>query len=141
MDRRNFVRLGVAGGIAAMFSPALATAATQSSGASGKMAGGVFYTRANPGRWSKKISGHLPVIETAQDKIQVVTGHAMKGYEHYITKHMLLDSNFSFLDEFMFDPTKHKAAKSEFSTKNYSGKIYVLSHCNKHDTWMNTIEI
>ena len=141
MDRRNFIRLGVAGGVATLFSPSLANTTKATGGAPSLMAGGIFYTQANPGRWGKKVSGHLPVIEKGKDKIQVITGHVMQAHEHYITKHTLLDRDFNFLDEFLFDPTKHKSAKSEFATQKYSGKIYVLSHCNKHDTWMNEIEL
>jgi superoxide reductase len=81
------------------------------------------------------------MIELGAGKIQVVTGHVMKGHEHYITKHTLLDRNFKFLSEFMFDPMKHKSPKSEFAVNNYTGKVYVLSHCNKHDTWMNSVEL
>ncbi len=141
MDRRNFVRLGVAGGVAALFAPAVATAGKSSSALSSKMAGGIYYTEANPGRWGKKISGHLPMIEKGSGKIQVVTGHEMNPHAHYITKHMLLDSDFKFLTEVMFDPTKDKAPKSEFDTSKYNGTLYVVSHCNKHDAWINSITL
>jgi len=141
MDRRNFVRLGVAGGVAALFAPTVATAGTASGALSSNMAGGIYYTASNPGRWGKKVSSHLPMIEKGTGKIQVITGHGMTAYDHYITKHTLLDSNFNYLTEVMFDPTKHKAPKSEFDTSKYSGTLYVISHCNKHDAWVNSISI
>ncbi len=141
MDRRNFFRLGVAGGIATLFAPAAAIAAKAPAALSTNMAGGIFYTAANPGRWGKKIKGHLPVIEKGDGQIQVVTGHAMTAHAHYITKHMLLDSDFKFLTELMFDPTKDKAPKSIFDTRKYSGTIYVVSHCNKHDAWVNSVTL
>ena len=140
MDRRNFIRLGVTGGVAALAAPTISTAAT-SSVMSSSMAGGIFYTQANPGRWSKKVSGHLPMIEKGKGQIQVVTGHEMNAHKHYITKHVLLDKDFNFMKEVLFDPTKDKAAKSTFAVKGYNGTLYVLSHCNKHDTWLNSISI
>ena len=142
MDRRNFVRLGVAGGVAALFAPAASIAGSKSSaGLDSNMAGGLYYTAANPGRWSKKVSGHLPMIEKGDGQIQVVTGHVMTPHAHYITKHVLLDSNFKYLTEVLFDPTKHKAPKSVFKTSQYNGTVYVVSHCNKHDSWINSVTL
>ena len=65
----------------------------------------------------------------------------MKAYEHYIVKHVLLDSNHKFLDEHLFDPTKDMAAISTFTLQGYSGMLYVLSLCNKHDLWLNGTEV
>jgi len=62
----------------------------------------------------------------------------MTGYKHYIVKHQILDNSYRFLDEKMFDPMKDKAPVSEFDLGNYCGKFYVLSVCNKHDSWMNS---
>lgn len=140
MDRRHFIRLGVVGGVAALTTPAIVTA-KGSTPLNSAMAGGLFYTQANPGRWSKKAAGHLPMIEKGAGQIQVVTGHEMNPYKHYITKHVLLDKDFRFMSEVVFDPAKDKAARSTFDIKGYSGPLYVLSNCNKHDTWVNTITI
>jgi superoxide reductase len=41
----------------------------------------------------------------------------------------------------MFDPLKDKAAISELSLEKYSGPVYILSVCNRHDTWMNVTEV
>ena len=145
MDRRNFMRLGLTGGIAAVTLPSLAVASSKSAGTTQKMAGGVFYTKENPGRWGKKVGGHLPGIEMTKSKgfakLKVQTKHGMDPHKHYITKHIILDKDFNFIAENLFDPTKDKVAVSNFEIKNYSGTVYVLSHCNKHDTWMNTIEV
>ncbi|VAW98507.1 hypothetical protein MNBD_GAMMA21-2200 [hydrothermal vent metagenome] len=141
MDRRNFIHLAAAGGVAALFAPAVAVAGNAATALNTRMAGGVYYTAANPGRWSKKVSGHLPMIEKGDGKIQVVTGHAMTAHSHYITKHMLLDNNFNFLTEIMFDPIKQKAPQSEFDISKYNGTIYVVSHCNKHDAWVNSVTL
>jgi len=110
------------------------------------MAGGLFYTKDAPGRWSKKVGGHLPNIETAKGaggklEVKVVTAHEMKGYEHYIVKHVLLDKDFRFIDERMFNPTVDKAPISTFTLDAYQGPLHALSVCNKHDTWLNVIEV
>ena len=77
----------------------------------------------------------------ADGKIKVVTSHPMDEYKHYIVKHMLLDQDFNFIAEMMFDPTKDKVAISTFDIGSYKGKLHVLSVCNKHDTWMNTTSV
>lgn len=135
MKRRDFIRLSSAGAATGIIIPGtvLATACD--------MAGGVYFTQDSPGRWSKKAGGHVPVIEVSGKKIRVTTPHEMKGYEHYIVKHIVLNDKFGFMDEKMFDPTKDKAPVSEFSLGDYSGRIHVLSVCNKHDTWLNSAEV
>lgn len=35
--------------------------------------------------------------------VKVVTAHEMKGYEHYIVKHVLLDKDFKFIAKHLFD--------------------------------------
>jgi len=141
MERRDFIALGVAGLGASIVAPATAVAGNGKQ----SMAGGVFYTKENPGRWSKKIAGHLPNIDVdksnAKVSIQVVTAHGMESYQHYIVKHVLLDENFNFLAEKMFDPTKDKAPISTFELNNYKGTLYALSMCNKHDVWLNSVQV
>ena len=136
MQRRNFIRLAVAGSVTGIIAPEIVLAGSSS------MAGGVYYTKEAPGRWSKKVAGHLPNIEVLKgDKgvsIKVVTSHGMDDYQHYIVKHIVLDKDFKFIAEKMFDPTKDKVAISEFSLGNYKGAVNVLSVCNKHDSWLNS---
>ena len=57
------------------------------------LAGNVFYTENNPGRWSKKVKGHLPTFELDAKILEVTTGHEMRGFEHYIIKHVIFDEN------------------------------------------------
>jgi len=141
MERRNFIGLAVAGSVAGIIVPNSVLAKSASAG----MAGGVYYTKENPGRWGKKIAGHLPSVEVSKGskgvKVQVFTAHGMSGYEHYIVKHVILDKDFNYIDEKMFDPMKDKAAVSEFDLGKYKGTLNVLSVCNKHDTWLNVVEI
>ena len=135
MDRRGFIRLSAIGAASGIIAPSSVLASTPA------MAGGVYYTKDAPGRWSKKVGGHLPNIEVSGKNIQVTTGHEMNGYEHYIIKHLILNDKFEFISERMFDPMKDKAPISQFSLDEYSGRIHVLSVCNKHDTWLNTAEV
>ena len=139
MERRNFIRLSVAGVGAGIVSPAMAVISKPVVGAD------IYYTKEAPGRWSSKVATHLPSIGiekvVGQVTVKVVTAHEMKGYEHYIVKHVLLDKDYKFIDEKMFDPTKDQTAMSTFTLHDYSGTIYALSMCNKHDLWLNEAEV
>jgi superoxide reductase len=141
MERRNFIRLGVAGVGVGILAPTMALADN------GKqtVTGNIYYTKDAPGRWSEKVETHLPNIEIQKSggsvAVKIVTAHEMKGYEHYIVKHVLLDQNYKFIDEYLFHPVKDKAAISTFTLHDYSGPIYALSMCNKHDLWLNGSEV
>lgn len=134
MDRRNFLQLAAVGGAATVLAPNIAFAGTP------EMAGGVYYTKETPGRWSQKAATHLPIVEVsrkgAEVALKVVTPHEMKGYEHYIVKHVVLDGNYKFIAEYMFDPMKDKSPISTFNLGAYKGSVHVLSMCNKHDIWL-----
>ncbi len=142
VDRRNFIQLGFAGIGSTFVAPGLVLAYTSEQQS---MAGGVYYTADAPGRWGKKVQSHFPNIELekGQDgaKIHVQTRHTFDGYDHYIIKHTVLDKDFNFIAENVFNPLQDKEPVSEFSLGKYSGPVYVLSVCNKHDTWMNIAEI
>lgn len=139
MDRRDFIRLGLAGSAAGIIAPSSVLAGSMKQ----SLAGSVYYTKDAPGRWSKKVGGHLPNLEIDQSaaKLQITTGHEMKGFEHYIIKHILLDKDYQFINEHMFNPMIDKAPISQFDISGYSGMLYALSVCNKHDTWLNLIEV
>lgn len=140
MDRRKFIKLALAGTGSTLIVPGHVLADSAS-----PMAGGLYHTVENPGRWSKKVASHSPNVEIGKKpegtSIQVLTRHGMDDYEHYIIKHMLLDGNYRFIDERMFIPGKDKEPRSEFILEQYSGPLYVLSVCNKHDTWLTAVEV
>lgn len=135
MDRRDFIRLGVAGAGASLVAPSHVLAGNDK-----QVTADIYYTKESPGRWSAKVATHLPNIEIEKAggkvTVKVVTAHEMKDYEHYIVKHVLLDQNYKFIDEHLFDPIKEKAALSTFTLHDYSGPLYALSMCNKHDLWL-----
>ncbi len=145
MKRREFIQVSVVGTVAGAVLP-LRLLADTSAAVGSPLAGGVYYTRENPGRWGKKVGGHLPLLEkTAATEegvtITVTTDHVMNGYKHYIVKHQLLDSNYGFLGETMFDPDKDEPVSEYQIPAGYKGKVYALSMCNKHDLWLNDMEV
>jgi len=139
MQRRDFIKLSVTSLGASIVIPSIALAENDKAIKAGS---DIYYTKDDPGRWSGKVATHLPNIDIEKTDgkitVKVVTAHEMKGYEHYIVKHVLLDQNYKFLNEYLFDPIKEKAAISTFTLENYSGSLYVLSMCNKHDVWLNS---
>ncbi len=141
MERRDFIRFSAVGVGAGIVAPSMALAEKPKQA----VVSDIYYTQWSPGRWSEKVAGHLPsvAIEKKEGKVvvRVVTAHEMKNYEHYIVKHVLLDKNYKFLDEYLFNPTKDKAAISTFTLDNYSGELHVLSMCNKHDLWLNSTKV
>ena len=104
------------------------------------LAGSLYYTAEKPGRWEKKVDGHLPIIEKIGNKIEVTTGHEMRGYEHYIVKHVIFDENFNLLSEKMFDPSKDTPISSH-KIGGLKNIVFALSLCNKHDAWVNAIKV
>lgn len=142
MDRRSFIRIGMAGAATGIIAPQIVLAGSMGNKISSNgMAGGVFYTKDSPGRWAKKAGSHSPIIEKTDGGVRVVTGHPMKQGKHWIVKHVLLDSDFKFVSENIFDPYKDKAAISSFSLAGQSGAVYALSVCNLHDSWLTMLEV
>ena len=141
MDRRKFIESAALGVSAGVILPTTAFASKEICDTPIIGAGGLFYTEDAPGRWKEKVAGHLPNAELVSDssdlKVKVVTSHPMDGYNHYIVKHMLLNQDLEFIAEHMFDPSKDAVPVSEFSLGQYTGRLYVVSMCNKHDVWLN----
>jgi superoxide reductase len=143
MERRDFIRLSIATAAATTVAAPQALAITTHN--TEVVVSDIYYTKASPGRWAEKIATHSPNIEAskagANTTVKVTTPHEMKGYEHYIVKHVLLDKNYKFLAEHMFNPLEDKVPVSEFKLESYSGTVHALSMCNKHDVWLSSAEI
>ena len=92
MDRRNFIRFGVAATAGGLIVPSLSLAEGTMSGA-----GGIYYTKDKPGRWAAKACGHATLImlkkTCAETTVEVVTTYEKKQYVHYTIKHMLLNKD------------------------------------------------
>ena len=106
---------------------------------------GVVYTKQNPGKWSKKVGGHLPKVNVEGNKVTVTTTHGMTD-EHYIVRHTLVSRNGDVLGEKTFSPSD-KEAKSVFELSGAQSKyawdtttLYATSFCNKHDLWVTEFE-
>jgi len=141
MNRRNFIKQGSVIGLSTLTSFYLPnTVLAEADIINSSLAGKVFYTENNPGRWNKKIKGHLPTFSLSGKNLEITTGHEMNGYEHYIIKHMLFDEKFNFLNEIMFNPN-NDAPISYHDISGLNNKIYALSLCNKHDAWINSYRI
>jgi superoxide reductase len=129
-----------AGTTGALFLPQQVLAASSTDILKTPLAGGVYYTKEHPGRWATKVGGHLPSIERAGNKIEVVTKHPMKGFKHYIVKHVILDEKFRYVEQKVFDPTKDRP-ESGHDISKLRNVVYAVSMCNLHDTWINVIKL
>ncbi len=106
---------------------------------------GVVYTKQNPGKWSKKVGGHLPNVKVEGNKVTVTTTHGMTD-EHYIVRHTIVSRNGDVLGEKTFSPSDAEA-KSVFELSGARSKyvwdtatLYATSFCNKHDLWVTEFE-
>ena len=143
MQRRSFISFatGIGGvlGASRVFAPKDLLAANVTDYLKGKTAGNLFYTKDAPGKWSKKIRAHIPIIEKDGNEIQITTKHKSIDWDHYIVKHVIFDEKFAYLDEFMFKPDKSKWKKttySQFKLDKVPDIFFVMSYCNKHDGWI-----
>ena len=106
----------------------------------GPLAGSFYYTKNKPGNKKNMVQSHSPALEINENTLSVSTPHEMKGYEHYIIKHIVLDNRFNIISEKVFDPSKDLPT-SKHNIIGYEDKLYVLSVCNNHDTWVDIIKI
>ena len=107
---------------------------------SGPLAGSFYHTKEKPGRWSKLAGSHLSSYKIKNNILEISTGHEMKGYDHYIIKHMILDKRFNLISEKLFDPSR-EIPVSKHNIIGYTERLYVLSICNKHDIWLDVIKL
>ena len=106
----------------------------------GPLAGSFYYTKKKPGIRENMVKSHSPLLEINENTLSVSTPHEMKGYDHYIIKHIVLDNRFNIISEKVFDPSKETPI-SRHNIIGYEDKLYVLSICNNHDTWVDIIKI
>ena len=106
----------------------------------GPLAGSFYYTKSKPGNKENVVQSHSPLLEINENTLRVSTPHEMKGYDHYIIKHIVLDNRFNIISEKIFDPSTENPI-SKHNIMGYKEKLYVLSVCNHHDTWLDVIKI
>ncbi len=141
-NRRQFLTAGVATALTCSVSPVFAeTKDTRE--ALRALAGKLFYSGDTPGRWKGKEDGHAPKIKVDKNGtdilVRAATRHSMT-HEHHIIKHMLLDADLNFISEQYFD-LEFDMPRSRFEFNNYSGRVFIVSMCNKHDNWINWAEV
>jgi len=100
---------------------------------------GVVYTKDNPGRWSKKVASHAPMVKVSGGKIAIQTNHPMTD-AHYIVRHTLVTESGNVVGEKTFTP-KDKLAVSEFKLPKGEKKLIATSFCNQHDLWITEISV
>ena len=140
MQRRLFIKgLGFVGIGSVLVTPQVALAGV-SNPMTSTLAGSLYYTRAEPGRWVGKEGEHVPNFERNGNSIQVATGslHKMDAYVHYIIKHVILNDQLEFVREQMFNPESDSPI-SEHDISGMNNVVYAVSVCNKHDTWLNAL--
>lgn len=142
MDKREFIRISLAGTAGALFLPKTLMAGMVEPALKTKLAGGVYHTQDAFGRWNKGLADHhLPEFEKQGSNLKVTTHHPMSGYEHYIVKHQLLDADFNFITERPYNPKKDDTPEASFDVSGHKGIVYVLTMCNVHDVWVNATEV
>ena len=142
MDKRQFIRISIAGAAGTLFVPKALFAGMVEPALKTKLAGGVYHTADAFGRWSKGVAEHhLPDLSQHGNQLHVATHHPMIANAHYIIKHQLLGANFDFITEHLYDPKEDKVPETTFDVSGHKGIIYVLTMCNIHDLWVNATEI
>jgi superoxide reductase len=154
-DRRDILKigLGVVAGVGAsqaytMFSAskqAASESTTSGSAASGggapvstpsgTLPSGIVYTAENPGKWFRKVKGHLPKIEVEGRQVTITTDHVM-GEDHYIVRQTLVSEDGKVLGEKVFSPVDDDPISTFELPEGYASKLYATSFCNKHDLWI-----
>ncbi|RKZ90321.1 MAG: hypothetical protein DRQ43_11425, partial [Gammaproteobacteria bacterium] len=94
MSRTNSRRTFLKGALSSTTAAAVATVAASTStssvfASSHNSMAGIVYTKENPGKWAKKVGGHLPSIKIAGQKVIVETDHGMSA-KHFIVRHTLV---------------------------------------------------
>ncbi len=128
-NRRDFMKTSLAitaGVVATNITPAFANKPSFTKG--------VIYTKDNPGKWAKKVGGHLPIVTVDGKKVTIETKHGMSE-KHYIVRHTLVSGNGEVLGERTFYPSDEKAL-SVFKIEVEHSVLYATSFCNKHDLWV-----
>ncbi len=141
--RRDLIKLSAIGAVAGVIMPKSVLAMDRKKELlqlQPPLLGNLIYSADYQGRWEGKKDSHLPQIEVNGGVLRAKTNHTMAGYGHYIIKHAMFDENFQFIEEKMFIPDDDEAV-SEHNIKGHKNRVYILSVCNIHDSWLNSIEL
>ena len=143
MDRRELLRSALATAIGAagtLILPRFVLAAEPPLAPASPLAGSLYYTKEQPGRWKGKAAGHLPVVERKGSVLTVRTPHPQDGFKHYIVKHLVLDRDFKIIADTRFNPWRDEPVSSA-DVYNRDDVVYAISVCNVHDAWLTPFKL
>ena len=100
---------------------------------------GIIYTRNSPGKWSKKVESHAPVITVQGSQVTVETRHGMSD-SHYIVRHTLVLADGTVVGAKTFT-ARNKPVSNYTLPAGYKGMVKATSFCNLHDFWLTTVEV
>jgi len=131
--RRRDIAKTVLAGAAALSVPSIARAADNTS------LPNVVFTKDNPGHWTGKEGGHVPVATVSGNTLTVHTPHPMSD-AHFIVSHTVVLEGGKYLDRATFT-SKDQPTSTHTLPADYKGSITVTSACNLHDLWAATITV
>ncbi|WP_432736720.1 desulfoferrodoxin family protein [Maridesulfovibrio sp. FT414] len=135
-SRRKFMTMSVAAAAAVTLLPV-----TEAAAKGQKYPSNIIYTDKDPGVWAKKAGSHLPQVELQNGKVVIQTLHPMTQ-EHYIVRHTLVDQDGNVIGAKTFSNTDEKAISRFDLPAGSKGKtFYATSFCNKHDFWVNKVQL
>lgn len=100
---------------------------------------GIYYTKENPGKWSKKVKSHAPLVSMKDGNITLETVHGMSE-QHFIVRHTLVTDAGEVVGEKTFYPSDEQAI-STFKIPANVKTLYATSFCNKHDLWIVEVTV
>jgi superoxide reductase len=130
--RRQFLAAGAA------IAGASALAPIPQAQAGGMPAGGLIYTKENPGRWAKKAASHAPEVSLDGGQVTVTTNHGMSA-GHFIVRHTLVNEAGEVLGEKTF--TAADEPTSQYPMPTAAGRYFATSFCNLHDLWVTEFTV
>lgn len=140
-ERREFIKRSLAAAaVVAAGSASSALAMPKSCPIANPSLTGIIYSKANPGKWEKKVGGHAPQVTVADGKVTVLTNHGMSE-KHYIVRHTLVLADGTVAGEKTFSPADEKAESVFDLPADYKGRIMATSFCNLHDFWVTPAQV
>lgn len=140
-DRRNFLKAAAAVSVTGALGACTATgrnlAVSEPQGLS--LPAGIVYTKENPGKWAKKVGGHIPNVTVEGNKVTISTDHGMSK-KHFIVRHTIVTADGEVLGEKTFSHDDDEPISS-FEIDAKGKQLYATSFCNKHDMWVTPFKV
>jgi superoxide reductase len=137
MERRHFVRNGLAAAASAAAAVSLVPASAQAAQDMGLT--NIVFTEDDPGHFAKVAKLHVPMVEVSNGMLKVTTPHPMSE-AHYIVSHTVVLEGGKFLGRKTFNWHDKPVSQHQLPA-GYKGKVMVTSTCNLHDWWLKELEV